>query len=98
MDDEPDVDRPRLGRDLSNPKAAAYFTSLFAVAVPPGAPLWFDAVLIASVVAIAAGWYALVAPGISADPVARRYRGLERAIRRLAGAVFIAFGARQALD
>ena len=90
--------RRGLLTDLSNPKAAAYFTSLFAVAVPPGAPLWFDAVLIASVVAIAAGWYALVAPGISAGPVARRYRGLERAIRRLAGAVFIAFGARQALD
>ena len=38
-----------------------FFTSLFAVAVPPTAPLWFDGVVIASVVAIAGGWYAIVA-------------------------------------
>ena len=35
--------RRGLLTDLSNPKAAAFFTSLFAVAVPPTAPLWFDA-------------------------------------------------------
>ena len=35
--------------DLSNPKAAAFFTSLFAVAVPPGAPGWFSAVTVAPV-------------------------------------------------
>ena len=84
--------------DLSNPKAAAFFTSLFAVAVPPGAPPWFNAALISAVVAIATGWYALVALGISAGPAARFYQGMEKAIRRMAGAVFIAFGVRLAAD
>ena len=27
---------------LSNPKTAAFFTSLFAVTMPPGAPFWLE--------------------------------------------------------
>lgn len=84
--------------DLSNPKAAAFFTSLFAVAVPPTAPLWFSALLIALVVAIAWGWYSGVAWAMAAGPVAAAYRRAERAITAMAGALFIGFGVKLAMD
>jgi len=83
---------------LSNPKAAAFFTSLFAVAVPPDAPLWFDALIVATVVAMAGGWYALVALAVTWRPVAAAYRRLERVISAIAGAIFVGFGLRLAAD
>ena len=90
--------RRGLLTDLSNPKAAAFFTSLFAVAVPPTAPLWFDGVVIASVVAIAGGWYSLVALAMATGPVARAYRRVQRAVTAAAGVLFIGFGLRLAAD
>ena len=84
--------------DLSNPKAAAFFTSLFALAVPPQAPGWFQALVIALVVVIAGGWYALVACAMAAPTVSHRYRAAERAITRVTGAVFVLFGARLAVE
>jgi RhtB (resistance to homoserine/threonine) family protein len=84
--------------DLGNPKAAAFFTSLFAVAVPPLAPLWFDAAIVAAVVVIAGGWYATVACAMASRPVAAFYRRAQRIISYAAGAVFIGFGIRLATD
>ena len=84
--------------DLSNPKAAAFFTSLFAVAVPPTAPLWFDGLLIGLVVVIAWGWYSGVAWAMATGPVARAYQRTERAITALAGALFVGFGVKLATD
>lgn len=89
--------RVGLLTDLANPKAAAFFTSLFAVAVPPSAPAWFQALLIASVVAAAMSWYGTVALALAAGPVASRYRRAERAISGVAGALFVGFGARLAV-
>lgn len=84
--------------DLSNPKAAAFFTSLFAVAMPPTAPLWFQGLMIASVVITAAGWYALVALCVSWPPLAAFYRRLRRWILGFAGALFATFGVVLAIE
>jgi len=84
--------------DLSNPKAAAFFISLFAVTVPPLAPLWFKALVVASVVAMAGGWYAVVACLVATGPVARLYRRARRTLTFLAGALFVALGVRLATD
>ena len=90
----------RLGllTDLSNPKAAAFFTSLFAVAVPPQAPLWFLALIVTAVVTLAGGWYATAACLVSLGPVARIYRRGQRAITGLTGLVFTTLGLRLALS
>lgn len=90
--------RRGLLTDLSNPKAAAFFTSLFAVTVPPSAPFWFDAATVALVVAIAGGWYALCACAVSLAPVAAFYRRARRAITAVAGVVFLALGLRLASE
>ncbi len=84
--------------DLSNPKAAVFFASLFAVTVPPGAPVWFQATVVAAVVAMAGGWYALVACIVDLDPIARLLRRTRRAFTFAAGAIFVALGLRLATD
>ncbi|MCP5366372.1 MAG: LysE family transporter [Hyphomicrobiales bacterium] len=90
--------RTGLLTDLSNPKAATFFTSLFAVAVPPGAPLWFQAALVGTVVAMAALWYGAVALVLSGGRAGALYRRAEAWIRRAAGALFVAFGVRLLAD
>jgi threonine/homoserine/homoserine lactone efflux protein len=90
--------RRGLLTDLSNPKAAAFFTSLFAVTVPPAAPFWFDAGIVALVVGIAGGWYALCACLLSLGPVSALFRRAQRAVTALAGVLFVALGLRLAMD
>jgi len=90
--------RHGLVTDLSNPKAAAFFTSLFAVAVPPSAPLWFDGLLVGSVTAVAGGWYALCAWAMAADPVVAFYQRIARGVSAVAGVVFIGLGLRLATE
>ncbi len=93
-----DAFRRGLLTDLSNPKAAAFFTSLFAVSIPPTAPLWYDALVVAVVVAIAGGWYAAVALAIGLGRVSVLYRKAERGLAYLTGAVFMGLGVRLAAD
>lgn len=57
--------------DLSNPKAAIFCTSLFALAVPADAPVWFQGMVVAIVTIVAGVWYASVACAVSFRPVAR---------------------------
>ena len=47
--------------DLSNPKAALFFTSLFSIAMPQHSPLWFKIVLLIEIGLVAFFWYAFVA-------------------------------------
>jgi len=90
--------RHGLVTDLSNPKAAAFYTSLFAVAVPPSAPLWFEGLLLASVTAVAGGWYSLCAWAMATDPMVAFYRRVARGVSALAGFVFIGLGLRLAAE
>lgn len=80
--------------DLSNPKAATFFTSLFVVMLPVDAPLAVSLATVAAMVAIVGGWYALAATVVSLPPVARAYHHARRWIDRLAGALFVYFGGR----
>jgi threonine/homoserine/homoserine lactone efflux protein len=82
---------------LSNPKSALLVASLFAAALPPGAPLATGLVTVAEMVAISLAWYGLIACLISAPPVAALFRRARRWIDRAAGAIFLAFAARLAI-
>ena len=90
----------RLGliTNLSNPKTAAFFTSLFAVALPPGAALWVQASAVGIVVAMVIAWYALVALAMSAAGPRGLYQRAQRAITAITGALFAAFGIRLAAN
>jgi threonine/homoserine/homoserine lactone efflux protein len=85
-----------MATDLANPKAAAFFASLFAVSVPAGASFAFQAGICALVVAIAAGWYAVAALIFARPRVATAYARMRGVIERVTGALFIAAGLRLA--
>ncbi|PHQ81155.1 MAG: hypothetical protein COB66_03025 [Coxiella sp. (in: Bacteria)] len=78
--------------DLSNPKAALFFASLFAVAVPPAAPLSYKLILVLSVVVIAGGWYAMVASIVTSNRLMPVHRGVRRLVSYISSAVLIGFG------
>jgi threonine efflux protein len=86
--------RAGLFVDLSNPKAATFFTSLFVVMLPAGMPLWMGMTTVVVVVTIAGAWYAATAIIVSMPAVARAYKKIHRWIDRLAGALFVFFGGK----
>jgi threonine efflux protein len=83
--------------DISNPKAAAFFSSLFAALLPPQAPLWLQASAVAIVMALEFGWYCLVSLLVSLPTVARAYARAKRWIDCVTGIVFVSLGARLAI-
>lgn len=83
---------------LSNPKAAAFFSSLFAVAIPLDSPFAFQAAIVTTITAVAGAWYGIVTIAVAAAPVSRFYGRAERWIGKITGAVFMGFGARLLTD
>ena len=90
--------RSGLLTNLSNPKSAAFVTSLFAASMPAGAPLWLGLSSVALMAALSLIWYCAVACLLSLEPMMIVYRNGRRWIDRTAGALFIVFGARLATD
>lgn len=98
--------RPKLGArhpfaagfltTLSNPKSAVFWTSAFLVAVPPHAPGWVYAAIVAIVAAQSALWYGAVALAFSTGLARRNYLRFARRLDLLAGAVMTALGAKLA--
>ncbi|HVQ89904.1 MAG TPA: LysE family transporter [Mycobacteriales bacterium] len=82
--------------DLGNPKAAVFFTSLFAALLPAGVPVWVAVVAVAEMGLIPAAWYSVVACLFSTGRVRRAYQAMRRPIDAVVGAVFVALGIRLA--
>ncbi len=90
--------RAALLTNLSNPKTAAFVTSLFAVSMPAAAPVWLGLTSVALMVVLSITWYAAVAWIFSNPRFTGLYRRGRRWIDRSAGLIFIAYGARLATD
>jgi threonine/homoserine/homoserine lactone efflux protein len=90
--------RAGLLTSVSNPKSALFVASLFATVMPQGAPLAASAMVIAEMVAISVLWYTLVVTLLTTSRAAAAYVRLRRWLDRMAGAVFMAFGARLILE
>jgi threonine efflux protein len=84
--------------NLGNPKAAAFFGSLFGALLPAGTGAGPRAVVVLAMVGITVGWYTMVAMLFGLPQVAGVYRRARRWIDRVTAAVFIALGARLAID
>lgn len=77
-----------LGTQLSNPKTAVFYGSIFAALLPQDLPLLVAVVLLPALVfAIEAGWYAIVALALSAASPRAAYLRAKTAVDRSAGAV-----------
>lgn len=90
----------RLGlvTNIANPKAALFTTSMFAATLPAQPPAWLGFAATAVMVGITLGWYALVARLLTTRRVADAYARARAWVDRVAGAAFVAFGARLAWD
>ena len=79
---------------LTNPKAIAFFLSLFAVALPPHLTAGDKVLLLACGFTIELGWYVLVAFALSSGALRRLYRQAREPIDRVLGAALLLLGVR----
>lgn len=79
---------------ISNPKAAIVYASVFAAFLPAAQSLSFDLALIALVFAVEAGWYAVVAVALASERPRRAYLRCKSWADRAAGGIMVALGLR----
>lgn len=83
-----------LTTQLSNPKTAIYYASVFAALLPADAGLETAAILLPAVFLIEAGWYTIVALAFSSERPRQVYLRWKTKIDRMAGAVLALLGIR----
>ncbi len=83
-----------LATQLSNPKAAIVYGSVFAALLPPEMPGWAYVTLPPLIFALETAWYAVVALAFSADRPRAAYLRSRTWLDRFAGAVMGLLGAR----
>jgi threonine/homoserine/homoserine lactone efflux protein len=81
-----------LTTQLSNPKTAIVYSSVFAAFLPASTPLAFNLLVGATVFSIEVGWYAVVAVALSAHGPRLAYLRYKAWIDRVAGGVMVALG------
>jgi threonine/homoserine/homoserine lactone efflux protein len=79
---------------LTNPKSAAFYGSVLAVMLPPHAPLWFSAAVVAIAVLLSALWYCSVAFLLSTDTVRRRFARIKTLFDTVIGVILMGLGAK----
>ncbi|HET7595097.1 MAG TPA: LysE family transporter [Stellaceae bacterium] len=87
-----------LATQLSNPKAAIVYGSIFAALLPPAPPAWIFVALPPAVMLIEIGWYTIVAVTFSSERPRAAYLRGKRWIDRAAGAVMGALGLRLVVE
>ena len=90
--------RQGLLTDMSNPKTAVFFTSLFALVMPQSANLWQQVAIVLTVGAVAFGWYGFVATAMSLTKVAALYARAQRAITAATGGLLAFMGGKLMLE
>lgn len=85
-----------LVTQLSNPKSALVYASVFAAFMPTGPSLGYKLAVAALVFAVEVGWYAAVATVLSASAPRAAYLRSKLWVDRVAGAVLGAFGIKLA--
>ncbi|MFT4181101.1 MAG: LysE family translocator [Rhizobium sp.] len=83
-----------LGTQLSNPKTAIFYGSIFVALLPTQPAFWLLAALPPAVFAIEVGWYTIVTLAFSSNRPRALYLGSKLWIDRVAGIVLGALGAR----
>lgn len=83
-----------LGTQLSNPKAAVVYGSIFAALLPAAPSPWLFLALPIGIFAVETGWYVIVAYVFSAARPRAAYLRSKTLIDRLAGSVMTALGLR----
>jgi len=96
--DHRDAFRRGLLVNVANPKAAAFFGSLFVTVLPVGAPGWVHVTTVLVVAVVAGTWFTLLALIFSAGPVRSVYTRVRRGADAVMGAVLMGLGAKLAIE
>jgi threonine/homoserine/homoserine lactone efflux protein len=83
-----------LATQISNPKTAIVYASVFAAFLPVAPTIAFDLCVAALVFLIEAGWYAFVAVALSSERPRDMYLRYKKLIDRTAGGVMVGLGLR----
>lgn len=83
---------------LTNPKSMAFFGSLFVTVLPVAAPAWVHAATVAVVIAVAIGWFSVLAVIFSSPGVRMVYARLRRPFDAVMGAALIGLGVKLAVS
>lgn len=83
--------------NIGNPKAAVFFSSVFAALLPPHVDWEFRTAISVAIPAIGAAWYAVVACLFSARRIAAGYARVRRAVDAVTGTIFAALAGELAI-
>lgn len=83
---------------ITNPKAAAFFGSIFVVMLPATAPGWVYVAAVTLLSLLSAGWHCALALVFSVAYVQSRYRSAKAKIDTVVGAILIGLGIRLAVS
>lgn len=86
--------RSGLLTNLTNPKAWAFYLSLFTLVIDTEFPLWAKGFLVVSMFLISFGWYALMALMVSDRRLQRRFLNLQPLIKSTLGSLLILLGGK----
>ena len=84
--------------NMTSPKSAAYYASVFAAFLTPEMPAWVLVVLVSSIAALSLVWHLVLAIGLSAAPIKAKYIAASKYVERLFGGLLVLLGLRLALD
>ena len=84
--------------NMTNPKSAAYYASVFAAFLTPEMPTWVLILLVSAIALMSLAWHVLLAVGFSAAPIQARYISVSKWVDRLCGAFLVILGLRLAWD
>lgn len=79
---------------MTNPKAAAFFGSLFVVTLPTAAPTWVYGPTLVIVAVLSTAWHCSLALFFSIRSVQRAFQRARRIISTVMGGVLILLAAR----
>lgn len=85
-----------FGTQVSNPKTAIVYGSVFAAFMPSAPALHFSVAVLLATLLIEAGWYAIVATALSTQKSRHAYLRYKQWVDRSAGAVMAALGIKLA--
>ena len=80
--------------NLTNPKALAFYTSVFTTVTTPGLPMWVRTAGVSIIAVLAISWFVFLATLFSIPAVQQRYQRMKKAIDIITGLFMIAFGLR----
>ena len=83
---------------ITNPKSAAFFSSLFAATLPATAPVWIYASVVAIAGVVSVAWFSALALMFSLGHIQRGYQAARRGIDAVMGGVLTLLGLRLALS